>query len=168
MEQHRGLSLSKHVDSITESDIYKILGVRRTASEQEIRTAYNLLCKCYDPEKNTDRGARAEASEADNVTLAQAFDEALEELKKPKRIPLLGLTSPDAVAYDSSRMAAFAGQVMAALKACLILTSLSDGKPVCSNWCQALELEPGGKMDPTRSYICQCNTSTWKSGCSPG
>ena len=52
------------------SDPYKILGVVRTATDDEIRTAYRALAKRYHPDMNAGRPEAAEKFK----TIGSAYD----------------------------------------------------------------------------------------------
>ncbi|MGZ9762328.1 molecular chaperone DnaJ [Mycoplasma sp. 394] len=60
----------------TKRDYYEVLGVSKTASEQEIKSAYRSLAKKYHPDKSTD---------ADSHTKMQEINEAYEVLSDSKK-----------------------------------------------------------------------------------
>ena len=62
--------------AVSYKDYYEILGVARTASQDEIRKAYRKLAKEYHPDVNKDSGAGEKYKE---------INEAYEVLKDPEK-----------------------------------------------------------------------------------
>ena len=65
-------------------DYYKILGVPRTASAEEIKSAYRKLARKYHPDKNSDAGAEAKFKEANEA------NEVLSDPEKRRAFDQLG------------------------------------------------------------------------------
>lgn len=58
-----------------EKDLYDVLGVPRTASEQEIKDAFRKLASQYHPDRNKNEGAGARFAEASEAYAVLSDDE---------------------------------------------------------------------------------------------
>lgn len=62
------------------SDPYRILGISRNASDDEVKKAYRALCRKYHPDANINKPNAEEAAEKFNE-VQQAYDQIMEERK---------------------------------------------------------------------------------------
>ena len=64
------------------ADPYKILGVSRDASDEEIKKAYRALSRKYHPDANINNPNKAQAEEMFK-TVQQAYNQIMKERKMP-------------------------------------------------------------------------------------
>lgn len=71
--------LKVNVLGATTEDYYKLLGVEKTATEQEIKKAFRSLARQYHPDKNKDEGAEEQFRK-----IAEAYEVLADETQRKK------------------------------------------------------------------------------------
>lgn len=80
--------------TMPDTALYEVLGVSKTASQDEIKKAYRKLSRKYHPDSNPDRSpAEAKAAEAKFKEVQNAFD-TLSDPEKRKQYDTFGRTMP--------------------------------------------------------------------------
>ncbi len=80
--------------TMPDTELYEVLGVSKTASQDEIKKAYRKLSRKYHPDSNPDRSpAEAKTAEAKFKEVQNAFD-TLSDPEKRKQYDTFGRTMP--------------------------------------------------------------------------